>query len=50
MPTRTAKANAKTSAVHTHIEHVFAGQKARIDLFVRTIGLANLVCTMRRPG
>ena len=56
MPARTARANAKKSAVR-HVEHVFAEQKARMGLFVRTIGLArattkiglaNLVHNMRR--
>ncbi len=37
MPTRTVKANARKSAVRAHIEHVFAEQKARMGLFVRTI-------------
>ena len=57
MPARTARANAKKSAVRAHVEHVFAEQKARMGLFVRTIGLfrattkiglANLVYNMRR--
>jgi transposase, IS5 family len=57
MPVRTARANAKKSAVRAHIEHIFAEQKARMGLFVRTIGLArattkiglaNLVHNMRR--
>ena len=57
MPARTAKANARKSAVRAHIEHIFAEQKARMGLFVRTIGLArattkiglaNLVHNMRR--
>ena len=57
MPARTAKANIKKSKVRAHIEHVFAEQKARMGLFVRTIGLArattkiglaNLVHNMRR--
>lgn len=57
MPMRTARANAKKSAVRAHIEHVFAEQKARMGLFVRTIGigrattkigLANLLYNMRR--
>ena len=57
MPPRTARANAKKSAVRAHIEHVFAEQKHRMGLFVRTIGLtrattkiglANLVYNMRR--
>jgi transposase, IS5 family len=57
MPPRTARANAKKSAIRAHIEHVFAEQKARMGLFVRAIGLArattkiglaNLVYNMRR--
>jgi len=57
MPTRTAWANAKKSAVRAHVEHIFAEQKAQMGLFVRTIGLArattkiglaNLVHNMRR--
>jgi transposase, IS5 family len=57
MPNHTARANAKKSAIRAHIEHVFAEQKARMGLFVRTIGiaraaskigLANLVYNMRR--
>jgi IS5 family transposase len=57
MPDRIARANANKSAVRAHIEHVFAEQKARMGLVVRTIGLArattkiglaNLVTNMRR--
>jgi transposase, IS5 family len=57
IPRHVARANAKKSAVRAHIEHVFAEQKARMGLFVRTIGLArattkiglaNLVHDMRR--
>jgi transposase, IS5 family len=57
MPAATARANARKSAVRAHIEHVFADLKARMGLFVRTIGLArattkiglaNLVHNMRR--
>ena len=57
MPERMAKANAKKSAGRAPIEHVFAEQKDRMGLFVRTIGiaraktkigLANLVYNMRR--
>ena len=40
MPERTAKANAKKSAVRAKVEHVFAHQKNRFGLFIRTIGLA----------
>jgi hypothetical protein len=36
----TATANAKKSAVRARVEHVFAHQKDRMGLFVRTIGLS----------
>lgn len=51
------RANAARSKVRSHVEHVFATQKHRMALFVRTvglarattkIGLANLVYNMRR--
>ena len=57
MPERMARANARRSAVRAHVEHIFAEQKARMGLFVRTIGLAratvkiglaNLAYNMRR--
>lgn len=57
MPERTSRANARRSAVRAHVEHIFAEQKARMGLFVRTIGLAratvkiglaNLAYNMRR--
>jgi transposase, IS5 family len=57
MPARTARANARKAKVRAHVEHVFAEQKARMGLVVRTIGLArattkiglaNLVYNMRR--
>lgn len=35
-----ARANAKRSAVRSAVEPVFAGQKHRMDLVVRTIGIA----------
>ncbi len=34
------RANALKSKVRSHVEHVFAAQKDRMDLFVRTIGIA----------
>ena len=40
MPERTRKANALKSIVRSRVEHVFAVQKDRMDLFIRTIGLA----------
>jgi IS5 family transposase len=40
MPEHIARANAKRSAVRSAVEHVFAGQKHRMGLLVRTIGIA----------
>ena len=40
MPVATARANGKKSSVRARIEHVFAHQKNRFGLFIRTIGLA----------
>lgn len=40
MPERIARANVKRSAVRSAVEHVFAGQKHRMGLFIRTIGIA----------
>jgi IS5 family transposase len=57
MPRNVARANAKKSSVRSAVEHVFAEQKHRRGLFVRTIGatraklkigLANLAYNMRR--
>ena len=57
MPERTAKANAAKSAVRARVEHVFAHQKDKMGLFIRTIGirraeakitLANLTYNMNR--
>jgi len=57
MPERTSRANGRKSAIRAHVEHIFAEQKARMSLFVRTIGLAratvkiglaNLAYNMRR--
>ena len=39
MPERTARANARKSSVRAAVEHVFAHQKGRFGLFIRTIGL-----------
>ena len=39
MPQAIARANAKKSAIRARIEHVFAHQKNRFGLFIRTIGL-----------
>jgi transposase, IS5 family len=40
MPDVTRRANALKSKVRSHVEHVFAVQKDRMDLFIRTIGIA----------
>jgi transposase, IS5 family len=40
MPQATARANAKKSSIRARIEHVFAHQKNRFGLFIRTIGIA----------
>lgn len=57
MPKRTRRANAEKSRVRSCIEHVFAEQKSRMGLFVRTvgiarattkIGMANLVYNLKR--
>ena len=57
MPAATRRANNEKSKIRSRVEHVFAEQKARMGLFVRTIGIAraktkigmaNLVYNMRR--
>jgi transposase, IS5 family len=40
MPERTRIANGSKSKVRSHVEHVFAEQKSRMGLVVRTIGIA----------
>ncbi|RCK18697.1 transposase, partial [Thalassospira profundimaris] len=40
MAEHTARANAKKSSIRAAVEHVFAHQKNRFGLFIRTIGLA----------
>ena len=57
MPKRTARANGAKSKVRSAVEHVFADQKQRMGLLVRTvgidrasmkIGMVNLAYNMRR--
>ena len=57
MPKASARANARKSAIRARVEHVFAHQKNRFGLFIRTIGikraeakltLANLAYNMDR--
>ncbi len=40
MPRHVARANAAKSSIRAHVEHVFAHQKNRFGLFIRTIGIA----------
>jgi hypothetical protein len=40
MPESMARANAAKSAIRARVEHVFAHQKNRYGLFIRTIGIA----------
>lgn len=40
MSEATSRANGKKSSVRARVEHVFAHQKNRFGLFIRTIGLA----------
>lgn len=56
---RPARANAKRSAIGSAVERVFAGQKHRMGLIVRTIGIAlarikigmaNLACNFQPPA
>jgi transposase, IS5 family len=57
MPEATRRANARKSMVRSKVEHVFAAQKHRMGLFIRTIGIeraktkiamANMVYNMQR--
>lgn len=57
MSETTRRANGLKSKVRSRVEHVFATQKKRMDLFIRTIGIAragtkigmaNLVYNMKR--
>jgi transposase, IS5 family len=46
MPKRTRRANAAKSAVRSKVEHVFAQQKARMGMTIRTIGLERARATI----
>ena len=59
MPKPIARGNAAKSKIRAHVEHVFAEQKNRMRLFIRTIGvaraeaaitLANMAFNMSRWG
>ncbi|MDB2407670.1 hypothetical protein N9W17_03985 [Jannaschia sp.] len=40
MPQRNSRANGRKPAVRSKVEHVFAQQKSRMGMTIRTIGLA----------
>jgi hypothetical protein len=40
MPEATRRANNAKSTIRSRIEHVFAEQKERMGLFIRTVGIA----------
>ena len=46
MPKQTSRANGRKSAVRAKVEHVFAQQKDRMGLTIRTIGLARAKATI----
>lgn len=46
MPKRYARANAKKSKVRARVEHVFAHQKERMNLVVRSIGIKRAEATI----
>jgi IS5 family transposase len=46
MAERTAKANGRKSAVRAGVEHVFAQQKDRMKLFIRSIGIKRAEATI----
>ncbi len=46
MPKPTRRATAAKSALRSKVEHVFAHQKARMGITIRTIGLARARATI----
>jgi IS5 family transposase len=46
MPERTAKANVKKPKIRARIEYVFAHQKERMRLFIRSVGLKRAAATI----
>ena len=47
MTVATARANARKSSIRARVEHVFAHQKNRFGLFIRTIGLKRAEAKLR---
>jgi len=52
LPVRTARANGAKSKIRAKIEHVFAEQKSRMGLFIRTVGIdrARTKIGLAQPG
>jgi len=57
LPKHTARANARKFAIRARVEHVFAEQKAQMNLMIRSIGIkraeativmANIACNLGR--
>ncbi|MFC4290799.1 hypothetical protein ACFOWX_00015 [Sphingorhabdus arenilitoris] len=46
MPDHIARGNAAKSAIRAKVEHVFAHQKCRFGLYIRTIGLTRAQAKM----
>jgi hypothetical protein len=46
MPKRTARANAAKSRIRARVEHVFAQQKDRMHLMIRSIGIKRAEATI----
>jgi transposase, IS5 family len=46
LPKHTARANARKSAIRARVEHVFAEQKARMNLMIRSIGIKRAEATI----
>lgn len=49
MPGAIRRANNAKSKIRSKVEHVFAEQKGRMDLFIRTIGIARATAKSASP-
>lgn len=49
LPERIARANTRRSKIRAQVEHVFAGQKHRMGLVVRTTGIARATIKIGMP-
>jgi IS5 family transposase len=50
MPEALSRANNAKSKVRSRVEHVFAEQKTRMDLFIRTVGIARATVRIGLPN